>query len=182
MVAYELSVTAKSIVVIPKSVMMTMKSVMMVVTMPVYYEGEVCKDIKPGEPVIPPPERIRNPAIKVVVIRRRRIVSNNGRTLVIIIVVYDGSVRTRAWRVANNFLRSRRTYIQAIRNHYVIECFQGLIFTDCQLIAVCCVPHGIPQFHYYIRSNRVIGDPSIAGRYTSSDKHALCLCFVGSCP
>jgi hypothetical protein len=94
-----------------KAVVAIMKPVMMVVTMPVDWIGEVRKDIKPGEPVIPSPERIRNPRIKVVVIRRRRIVSNNGRTLVIIIVAYDGSVRAVTWRVANNFLRSRRTYI-----------------------------------------------------------------------
>jgi hypothetical protein len=163
---------ADELTVLPKSIMM------MVVTMPVNYDAEVCKDKESREPEVPPPERIRDPGVQIGIIRRRCIVRDYRRTLVIVIVVYDRSVRAETWSITLNLSRTGRINGQSICDHDVLKGLQCLVLGDGQPTGICRIDYRTPQFAGNIRRDGVISNPAVARRYTDTCQHALCFSFV----
>jgi len=93
----------------------------MVVAM-MYADIKICQHKKSGKPEIPPPERIRHPAVEVCIIGRRSIVGNDRRSLFVIIIVYDsgvGIIRSRIF--AGVLTRSIRPCGQRIPGYDVLK-------------------------------------------------------------
>lgn len=75
-----------SVAIMVSIVMAIMMTVMVSVMMSVVAYVEVGQHKEAREPKIPPPKRIRDPAIKVCIIRRRRIIRYHRGPLVIIVI------------------------------------------------------------------------------------------------
>jgi hypothetical protein len=142
-------------------------SVMVVVAVPVEAYIKVRQHKEPRKPDIPPPERIRHPAIKVCIVRWRGIVGDHGGTLLVIVTLHYPGVRIVRGSHSLIFGRGRsaRRHGQAVRCQHIPKRLHGCILCQRYSAGVRCLADRGLKFTDNIRRNRVIGDPAVSGGY-----------------